>query len=390
MREKNIMMENGQPLSEELLKIPAEQFEMIERAEEIVDADFRTESVSYGKDVLRRFLHDKVTVVAAVIVSLIVLMGIAGPYMSGRSYLTQDRTRTNMPPRIPVIEKLGILDGTQVMTIRKSSLEEYQPYIKKNYGEFESQSAFGKGVMYKVKVDMYSLNGIPDQYYWFGSDSLGRDIFSRLWQGTRVSLILAVAVVVVNLTVGLIVGAICGYYGGWIDLIIQRLMDIIWNIPSLPLTILLIMLFGSGILPLVLAFCLTGWMGNANSVRMQFYRYKGREYVLASRTMGASDLRLMFRHILPNIISVILVTVTLDFAGCMLTESSLSYLGFGVQLPRPTWGNMLDGSRNALVIQSFWWRWVFPALFLSIVVICINIIGDTLRDVLDPKSEVEK
>lgn len=98
MREKNIMMENGQPLSEELLKIPAEQFEMIERAEEIVDADFRTESVSYGKDVLRRFLHDKVTVVAAVIVSLIVLMGIAGPYMSGRSYLAQDRTRTNMPP----------------------------------------------------------------------------------------------------------------------------------------------------------------------------------------------------------------------------------------------------------------------------------------------------
>ena len=109
-----------------------------------------------------------------------------------------------------------------------------------------------------------------------------------------------------------------------------------------------------------------------------------------ARSMGVKEGRIAFKHILPNVISVILVSVTLDFAGCMLTESSLSYLGFGVQLPRPTWGNMLDGSRNALVIQSYWWRWVFPALFLSIVVICINIIGDTLREVLDPKSEVDK
>ena len=382
MREKNIMMENGQPLSEELLKIPAEQFEMIERAEEIVDADFRTESVSYGKDVLRRFLHDKVTVVAAVIVSLIVLMGIAGPYMSGRSYLTQDRTRTNMPPRIPVIEKLGILDGTQVMTIRKSSLEEYQPYIKKNYGEFESQSAFGKGVMYKVKVDMYSLNGIPDQYYWFGSDSLGRDIFSRLWQGTRVALILDVAAVVVNLTVGLIVGAICGYYGGWIDLIIQRLMDIIWNIPSLPLTILLIMLFGSGILPLVLAFCLTGWMGNANSVRMQFYRYKGREYVLASRTMGASDLRLMFRHILPNAVGTLITGCALSVPSVVFQEAGLAYLGLGVQAPNPSIGILLsDGQKVLLDYPS---QLVFPGIVIVLLMLAFNLLGNGLRDAFNP------
>ena len=300
MRNETITMENGQPLSSELLSLPKEQFEIIERKEVITDMAFKTESVSYGKDVLRRFLHDKVTVVAAVIVGLIVVMAIVGPYMSGYTYLEQDLSMKNMPPRIPGLEKLGIFDGTQTMDIKKSSLETYDPYIVKNYGEFETSSAFGKAIMYRVKVNMYSLNGMPDTYYWFGTDTLGRDIFSRLWQGTRVSLLLALAVVTVNLTIGLIVGAVCGYYGGWIDLIIQRLMDVVWNIPSLPLTILLIMMFGSGILPLVLVFCLTGWMGNANSVRMQFYRYKGREYVLASRTMGASDLRLMFRHILPN------------------------------------------------------------------------------------------
>lgn len=268
------------------------------------------------------------------------------------------------------------------MTIRKSSLEEYQPYIKKNYGEFESQSAFGKGVMYKVKVDMYSLNGIPDQYYWFGSDSLGRDIFSRLWQGTRVSLILAVAVVVVNLTVGLIVGAICGYYGGWIDLIIQRLMDIIWNIPSLPLTILLIMLFGSGILPLVLAFCLTGWMGNANSVRMQFYRYKGREYVLASRTMGASDLRLMFRHILPNAVGTLITGCALSVPSVVFQEAGLAYLGLGVQAPNPSIGILLsDGQKVLLDYPS---QLVFPGIVIVLLMLAFNLLGNGLRDAFNP------
>ena len=135
---------------------------------------------------------------------------------------------------------------------------------------------------------------------------------------------------------------------------------------------------------------LLSWTGLAKLIRGQILAEREKEFVTAARSMGVKEGRIAFKHILPNVISVILVSVTLDFAGCMLTESSLSYLGFGVQLPRPTWGNMLDGSRNALVIQSYWWRWVFPALFLSIVVICINIIGDTLREVLDPKSEVDK
>ncbi len=382
MRNETITMENGQPLSSELLSLPKEQFEIIERKEVITDMAFKTESVSYGKDVLRRFLHDKVTVVAAVIVGLIVVMAIVGPYMSGYTYLEQDLSMKNMPPRIPGLEKLGIFDGTQTMDIKKSSLETYDPYIVKNYGEFETSSAFGKAIMYRVKVNMYSLNGMPDTYYWFGTDTLGRDIFSRLWQGTRVSLLLALAVVTVNLTIGLIVGAVCGYYGGWIDLIIQRLMDVVWNIPSLPLTILLIMMFGSGILPLVLVFCLTGWMGNANSVRMQFYRYKGREYVLASRTMGASDLRLMFRHILPNAVGTIITGCALSVPSVVFQEAGLSYLGLGVQAPNPSIGMLLsDGQKVLLDYPS---QLVFPGIIIVLLMLAFNLLGNGLRDAFNP------
>ena len=135
---------------------------------------------------------------------------------------------------------------------------------------------------------------------------------------------------------------------------------------------------------------LLSWTGLAKMVRGQVLAEREKEFVIAAKSMGVREKRIAFRHILPNVISVILVSLTLDFATCMLTESSLSYLGFGVQLPRPTWGNILDGCRDSLVIQNYWWQWVFPAIFLSIATISINIIGDTLRDVLDPKSSQEK
>ena len=135
---------------------------------------------------------------------------------------------------------------------------------------------------------------------------------------------------------------------------------------------------------------LLSWTGLARMIRGQVLAEREKEFVMSAKAMGIKEKRIAFKHILPNVISVILVSMTLDFAGCLLTESSLSYLGFGVQQPRPTWGNMLNGANNSIVIQNYWWQWVFPAIFLSIATISINIIGDTLRDVLDPKSSQEK
>ena len=186
----------------------------------------------------------------------------------------------------------------------------------------------------------------------------------------------------INLTIGLIVGAICGYYGGWVDMLIQRLMDVVGNIPSLPLTILLIMLFGSGILPLVLVFCLTGWMGTANGVRMQFYRYKNREYVLASRTMGSSDARTMARHILPNAVGTIITQCALSVPNVVFQEAGLSYLGLGVQAPNPSIGMLLSDGQKALLDYPF--MIVAPGVVIVLLMLAFNLMGNGLRDAFNP------
>ena len=377
-----ICAENGKPLSDEILNMPKEDFELIERTEKIVDVDFKNKSVSYMKDVWRRFLKSKVTVISTCIVLAIVVMSVIGPHLSAFNYLEQNVELKNMPPRIPGIEKMGICDGSKKMTVLEANLPKYEDYILENYGTVEKKSAFGISKMVNIKIDYYAYMGAEDVYYWFGSDALGRDLFARLWQGTRVSLILAFSVVIVNLTVGLIVGSICGYYGGWVDLVIQRIMDIIWNIPSLPLTILLIMLFGSGILPLMLVFCLTGWMGMANSVRMQFYRYKNKEYVLASRTMGASDIRIMSRHILPNAVGTIITGCALSVPSVVFQEAGLSYLGLGVQAPNPSIGMLLSDGQKALL--DFPYMIITPGIVIILLMLAFNLMGNGLRDAFNP------
>ena len=233
--------------------------------------------------------------------------------------------------------------------------------------------------------------------YIMGTDEMGRDVFVRLMNGGKMTMTVGAVAVIISTIIGIIIGCISGYFGGLADMLLMRFTEICGAIPFLPFALVLSVILQASnlqentrIFIIMVILGLLSWTGLARMVRGQILAEREQEFVTAARAMGVKEKRIAFRHILPNIVSVILVTLTLDFAGCMLTESSLSYLGFGVQLPRPTWGNMLNGARNALVIQSYWWRWLFPALFLSIVVICINVIGDTLRDVLDPKSEVEK
>ena len=178
---------------------------------------------------------------------------------------------------------------------------------------------------------------------------------------------------------------------------LMRFPEIFGAIPSLPFAMILSALMAQmdiseneKIFILMVILGLLSWTGLARLVRGQILLAREQEYVTAAKAMGLRESRIAFRHILPNIVSVIFVTLTLDFATCMLTESTLSYLGFGVTYPRPTWGNMLNGANNSTVIKNFWWRWLFPAIFLAITCICINIVGDTLRDVMDPKSDRDK
>lgn len=233
--------------------------------------------------------------------------------------------------------------------------------------------------------------------YLFGTDDMGRDVFVRIIHGGKMTMSIGAVAVIIASVIGIIIGVVSGYFGGWVDMILMRITEIFASIPFLPFAIILsAVLAGTSvtentrIFMIMVVLGLLSWTGLARMVRGQVLAEREKEFVTAAKAMGVKESRIAFRHILPNVISVILVNMTLDFAGCMLTEASLSYLGFGVTLPRPTWGNMLNGCNNEIVISQFWWRWLFPAIFLLITTICINIIGDTLRDVMDPKSGKEK
>lgn len=233
--------------------------------------------------------------------------------------------------------------------------------------------------------------------YLFGTDGLGRDILTRIIHGGKMTMTVGAVAVIVSSLIAIAVGCISGYFGGWVDLFLMRLTEIFSAIPFLPFAMLLSIVIRNypisenmRIFIIMIILGVLSWTSLARIIRGQVLAEREKEFVTAARSMGVKESRIAFRHILPNIISVILVSVALDFAGCLLTESSLSYLGFGVQQPRPTWGNMLNGANNSVVIQNYWWQWVFPALFLAIATISINVIGDTLRDVLDPKSSQER
>lgn len=229
--------------------------------------------------------------------------------------------------------------------------------------------------------------------YLFGTDGLGRDVFARIIHGGRMTMTIGAVAVLVAAVIGVVIGCLSGYFGGWVDTLLMRITEIFSAIPFLPFAMLLSYVIktmpigeNTRILIIMLILGLLSWTGLARMIRAQVLAEREKEFITAARSMGLKQWRIAFRHILPNVISVILVSVTLDFAGCLLTESSLSYLGFGVQQPTPTWGNMLNGANNSVVIQNYWWQWVFPGLFLALATISINIIGDTLRDALDPKS----
>ncbi len=230
--------------------------------------------------------------------------------------------------------------------------------------------------------------------YLMGTDGRGRDVFARIVHGGKMTLTIGGVAVLVSSAIAIFVGCVSGYFGGWVDTLLMRITEIFSSIPFLPFAMLLSQIIknynvseGMRIFIIMLILGALSWTGLARMIRGQVLAEREKEFVTAARAMGVRETKIAFRHVLPNVISVILVSMTLDFASCLLTESALSYLGFGVQQPRPTWGNMLSGSNNSTVIQNYWWQWLFPALFLSVAVICINVIGDALRDGLDPKNK---
>ena len=225
-----------------------------------------------------------------------------------------------------------------------------------------------------------------------GTDNLGRDMLTRIVNGGQVTMTVGAISVVIATILGIIFGGVAGYFGGNVDILIMRIAEIVGGLPFIPFAMILSAIIGTKLDPtqrmylIMVVLGVLSWVPTCRLVRAQILAQREMEYVTAAKAMGIREHTIVFRHILPNVVSLLIVSMTLDFATCMLTESTLSYLGFGIPLPTPTWGNLLNGANNSIVIQQYWWQWVFPAAIFGICTICINLIGDGLRDALDPKA----
>jgi len=312
-------------MSEEIKKIDPSLFEVVGADAKAREAISRP-SISYFKDAMRRLFHNPTAVICMVLLAIIILGAIFVPVFSPYGMEEQD--------------------------------------VVNNYAGFMSRDGDG---------------GL----HIFGTDELGRDLFVRVWSGARVSLTIAFTAVFVNFIIGCIYGCISGFYGGMLDNVMQRVLEIIIGIPYLIIVILMMVIMEPGMLTMVLAYTTVGWTGMARLVRGQVIQLKEQEYVLAARVMGASPWRINFRHLLPNILSVVIVNITLAIPSAIFTESFLSLIGLGVPIPQASWGTLAsDGIR---AFQQHPHVIIVPAIFISVTMLSFNLLGDALRDAFDPR-----
>ncbi|RAT94889.1 ABC transporter permease [Brevibacillus sp. Leaf182] len=226
--------------------------------------------------------------------------------------------------------------------------------------------------------------------HWFGTDELGRDMFSRTWYGARISLIIGISAALIDLIIGVTVGGIAGYMAGRgkkgdrIDTIIMRLIEVLYGLPYLLVVIMLMVVMEPGIVTIIIALSATGWVGMARLVRGQILQLKNQEFIMAAQVLGAKFPRILLRHLIPNTIGVIIVNLTFTIPSAIFAESFLSFLGLGVQAPIASWGTMTNDALG-VILTGDWWRLFFPALMISLTMFAFNVFGDGLQDALDPR-----
>jgi peptide/nickel transport system permease protein len=234
-------------------------------------------------------------------------------------------------------------------------------------------------------IDIKNILIGPSFSHILGTDDLGRDVFSRMLWGGRISLEVGFVAVGIATIMGIILGAIAGYYGGWVDSIIMRSVDIMLSIPTIFLVLAVIAILEPSIINIMIVIGLTSWMEPARLIRAEFISLREREFVVAAHALGAMDVRIILKHILPNGLSPILVSATMGIGGAILVESALSFLGLGVQPPTPSWGSLLSSGKDNIEIA--WWLSVFPGLAILVTVLGYNLLGEGIRDALDPRQQ---
>ena len=275
-------------------------------------------------------------------------MAIVGPNMNEYGYNDQNMDYINLPPKIPAFAKSGIFAGTRVLLNRRvDALGDTSRYPEGCIVHKSNYQVINGVELCDVTVDYYKYSGVDDDvYFMFGTDYLGRDLWTRVWRGARISLVIAFVSVILNSTIGLIYGSIAGYYGGSIDMVMMRITEIINAMPTVVVVTLFILYFGNGLLSIIMALVVQNWIGTARMIRAQFYRFKNSEYVLAARTLGVGDRTLMSRHILPNSIGPIITRTMVAIPSAIFTESFLAYIGLGIRAPESSIGVLLSEGRK--------------------------------------------
>jgi oligopeptide transport system permease protein len=318
-----------------------------------VSKDIREEiskpSLTYWQDAWIRLKKNKAAIIGVIGLLMITFMAIFGPYMNSFGPDNQDLTRAKLPPKVPVLENVSWLS-------------------------LDGKDSDGN--------DMYDLKGV-DEYFWFGTDGLGRDLWTRVWMGTRISLYIALLAAVIDMIIGVIYGGISAYYGGRIDDAMQRIVEILYGIPNLIVVILMILVLEPGIISITIALTITGWIGMARVVRGQILKMKGQEFVLAARTLGASDNRIISKHLIPNVLGVVIINTMFTIPNAIFFEAFLSFIGLGLQPPLASLGTLINDGFKSLQIYPH--IMIFPAIIISLLMIGFNIVADGLRDALDPK-----
>ena len=300
----------------------AGDFELVGKSEENAQAIVRP-SMSYWQDARRRLRKNKVAMTSMIVLVILTIMAIIGPMMVDVQYNDTDFMNTNAP---------------------------------------------------------------PSSEHWFGTDALGRDLWARVWVGARVSLFIGLVAALITTVIGVFVGGVSGYFGGTLDMMVMRAVDILDTIPFLIYVILIMMVIGSGIIPIIIAFAITGWLSMARLVRGQVLQQKEMEYMVGSKALGASYYSLIFQHLVPNMMGIIIVTLTMKIPGAIFTEAFLSYIGIGVEPPMTSWGQLAN--MGAQVMQIYPLQLLIPAFFISITMLSLQLFGDGLRDSLDPKMRM--
>jgi oligopeptide transport system permease protein len=310
--------------------------------------------LSFWKDVRLRFYQNKGAIVGLICIFIIFIFAIFAPVFSSHTYKSKVDEHINLPPRIPVIEKIGIFNGI----INEGEHNELRPYDNEE---------------------------LKDVYYWFGTDNLGRDIWTRVWVGTRVSLYIAILAVVIDMFIGIGYGLISGYVGGKIDNIMQRLIEILCGIPNLVIVTLFVLVFNPGILSISLALVITGWIGMSRVVRSQVLKLKELDFILASKTLGAKSKTILFIDLLPNIFGQVIIMSMFSIPNAIFYEAFLAFIGLGLQPPMASLGVLInDGYKS---IFTYPHMVAAPVIVLGILMLCFNLLADGLRDAFDPKMK---